>query len=98
MLISVQVRCLVCPVLGCSRQTFREQVPGLLERYQRRTTWLAVQLGPVVMELAGRAGACLCRFLTVAISRSTALRILTRLPLAPLRSNAQDLIAVHGDG
>jgi transposase len=38
--VSVRVRRLVCPVLGCPRQTFREQVPGLLERYQRRTTRL----------------------------------------------------------
>lgn len=33
--VSVQVRRLVCSVLGCPRQTFREQVPGLIERYQR---------------------------------------------------------------
>lgn len=83
--VSVQVRRLVCTVLGCPRQTFREQVPGLLERYQRRTTRLAGQLGFIVKELAGRAGARLSRCLAVAISRSSALRILTRLPLPPLR-------------
>jgi transposase len=48
---SVRVRRLVCPVLGCPRQTFREQVPGLIERYQRRTRRLADQLGSVVKEL-----------------------------------------------
>jgi transposase len=37
----VRVRRLVCPVLGCPRQTFREQLPGALERYQRRTPRLA---------------------------------------------------------
>lgn len=52
--VSVQVRRLVCPVLGCPRQTFREQVSGLLERYQRRTTRLTGQLGSLVKELAGR--------------------------------------------
>lgn len=83
--LSVQVRRLVCPVLGCPRQTFREQVPGLLQRYQRRTTRPAGQLGSVVKELAGRAGARLSRCLAVGISRSTALRMLTRLPLPPLR-------------
>jgi RHS repeat-associated protein len=36
--ISVRMRRLIGPELGCPRQTFREQVPGLLERYQRRTT------------------------------------------------------------
>ncbi len=79
--VSVQVRRLVCPVLGCPRQTFREQVPGLIERYQRRTRRLADQLGSVVKELAGRAGARLSRVLASAISRSTALRLLARLPL-----------------
>ncbi|UGY95152.1 ISL3 family transposase [Streptomyces gobiensis] len=97
--VSVRVRRLVCPVLDCPRQTFREQVPGLLERYQRRTTpprtkpppvaarapRLASQLGAVVKELAGRAGARLSHVLAASISRSTALRMLTRLPLPPLR-------------
>jgi transposase len=31
---SVRVRRLVCPVLGCPRQTFREQVLGVVERAQ----------------------------------------------------------------
>jgi transposase len=34
--VRVRVRRLVCPTHGC-RHTFREQVPGVLERYQRRT-------------------------------------------------------------
>ena len=83
--VSVRLRRLVCPVLGCPRQTFREQVPGLVERYQRRTNRLAGQLGSVVKELAGRAGARLSRTLTCGISRSTALRILMRLPTPPPR-------------
>ncbi|MER6076482.1 hypothetical protein ABT187_48960 [Streptomyces sp. NPDC001817] len=33
--VSVRLRRLVCPEPGCPRQTFREQVPGLVERYQR---------------------------------------------------------------
>ncbi|MGW0486461.1 ISL3 family transposase [Nonomuraea sp. NPDC003214] len=83
--VSVQVRRLLCPVWGCPRQTFREQVPGLLERYQRRTRRLTGQLGAVVTELAGRAGARLSAVLAVTVSRSTALRLLMRLPLPPLR-------------
>ncbi|EFC81305.1 hypothetical protein FrEUN1fDRAFT_5552 [Parafrankia sp. EUN1f] len=39
-LLGVRVRRLVCPTRGC-RQTFREQLPGVLERYQRRTPRLA---------------------------------------------------------
>jgi transposase len=40
----VLVRRLVCPTFGC-RQTFREQVPGVLERYQRRVggAWYGVR-------------------------------------------------------
>lgn len=82
---SVRVRRLVCPVLDCPRQTFREQVPGVVERYQRRTRRLADQLGAVVKELAGRAGARLSRALTCAISRSSALRLLMRQALPALR-------------
>jgi transposase len=84
-LVSVRIRRLVCPVLGCPRQTFREQVPGVVERYQRRTNRLADQLGSVVKELAGRAGARLSRVLACAISRSTALRMLMRRAVPPLR-------------
>lgn len=81
----VRVRRLVCPVLGCPRQTFREQVPGVVERYQRRTNRLTTQLGSVVWELAGRAGARLSRALACGISRSTALRMLMCQVATPLR-------------
>ncbi|SNS04067.1 Transposase [Streptosporangium subroseum] len=79
--VSVRVRRMACPVWSCSRRTFREQVPGLLERYQRRTNRLADQLGAVVRELAGRASVRLSRALGVQVARSTALRLLRRLPL-----------------
>ncbi|MFF4668178.1 ISL3 family transposase [Streptomyces sp. NPDC001282] len=80
-----RLRRLVCPALGCSRQTFREQVPGIVERYQRRTTRLADQLGSVVKELSGRAGARLSRVLACCVSRSTALRVLMRQSVPPPR-------------
>jgi hypothetical protein len=71
-----------CPVLDCPRQTFREQVPGLLARYQRRTTRLSGQVGAAVRELAGRAGSRLLAALGVDVARHTALRTLmaVRLP------------------
>ncbi|MFF9128568.1 ISL3 family transposase [Streptomyces sp. NPDC014889] len=75
------VRRLVCPVLGCGRQTFREQIPGLLERYQRRTVRLAGQISQVARELCGRAAARLAGLLAVPVSRSTALCHLRRLPV-----------------
>jgi zinc-finger of transposase IS204/IS1001/IS1096/IS1165 len=39
-LVRIRVRRIRCPVLGCPRQTLREQVPGVLDRYQRRTSRL----------------------------------------------------------
>lgn len=82
--VEVRIRRLVCPTPGC-RQTFREQLPGVLERYQRRTARLGAQVGAVVRELAGRAGARVLSALAVVVSRHTALRVLARLPL-PVRA------------
>ncbi|MDQ0578122.1 transposase [Streptomyces rishiriensis] len=78
--VRVRVRHLVCPTRDC-RRTFREQVPGVLDRYQRRTTRLTRQVKAVVKELAGRAGARLLAILAVSLSRHTALRALLRIPL-----------------
>src|SRR5436190_3569618 len=44
-LVKVRVRRMRCPATGCKVQTFREQVPGILDRYQRRTTRLAGRAG-----------------------------------------------------
>jgi transposase len=78
--VGVRVRRLLCPTRGC-RQTFREQVPGVLERYQRRTARLTSQVKSVVKELAGRAGARLLEIPAVGLSRHTALRTLLGIPL-----------------
>ncbi|MFG2715433.1 ISL3 family transposase [Streptomyces goshikiensis] len=78
--IRVRVRRLVCPTRGC-RHTFREQLPGVLERYQRRTTRLTMQVKAVVKELAGRAGSRLLALLAMGLSRHTALHILLCIPL-----------------
>jgi transposase len=77
----VRVRRMRCPVPGCARQTFREQVPGVLDRYQRRTSRLTGQVGAVARELAGRAGARVLTELGAAVSRHTALRVLLQIPL-----------------
>ncbi|MFJ5919093.1 ISL3 family transposase [Streptomyces ardesiacus] len=83
--VRVRIRRLVCPVLGCTRQTFREKVPGLLERYQRRTTRLTGQLSELVKELCGRASARLARSLAVPVSYASALRLLRRVPVPEVR-------------
>ena len=80
-LVRVQARRMRCPVPGCKRQTFREQVPGVLERYQRRTARLAGQVGATVRELAGRAGSRLLSALGIGVSRHTAIRTLMRIAL-----------------
>ena len=80
-LLRVRVRRMRCRSSGCARQTFREQVPGLLERYQRRTVRLTGQLRGVVHELAGRASARLLPVLGIAAGRDTALRTLLGIAL-----------------
>jgi transposase len=79
--VHVRVRRMRCPDPGCPVQTFREQVPGVLDRYQRRTTRLAGQAGAVARRLAGRAGAGLLAALGIPLPRHTAVRLLRRLPL-----------------
>lgn len=80
-LVRVRVRRLRCPVLGSPRQTFDEQVSGVLDRYQRCTTRLTGQVSAVARELAGRAGARLLPALGIMASRHTPLRVLLRIPL-----------------
>ncbi|HCT79613.1 MAG TPA: ISL3 family transposase [Micromonosporaceae bacterium] len=78
----VRVRRLVCA--GC-RRTFREQPPGVLVRYQRRTPRLDAWVGAVVRELAGRASTRVLAVLAIQLSRHSALRALLRLPLPQRR-------------
>lgn len=79
--VDVRVRRLRCLMAGCPRKTFREQVPGVLERHQRRTTRLNAQVNAAVRELAGRASARLLPVLGIDLTRWSALRALLRIPL-----------------
>src|SRR5690242_3431569 len=79
--VKVRARRMRCPVLDCTVQTFREQVPGVLERYQRRISRLTAQVSAVARELAGRASARLLPALGIGASRHTALRVLLKIPL-----------------
>jgi transposase len=80
-LVRVRVRRMRCPALDCKVQTFREQVPGVLDRYQRRVSRLTAQVSGVARELAGRASARLLPALGILVSRHTALRVLLKIPL-----------------
>ncbi|WP_162181754.1 transposase, partial [Glycomyces tenuis] len=86
--LTVRVRRLRCENRACPRRTCREQIHEVLERYQRRTGRLALQVGAVVRELAGRASQRTLRALSMAVSRHTAIRMLLRLPLPPQRTPA----------
>ena len=80
-LVRLRIRRMRCLVTECARQTFREQVPGVLERYQRRTVRLGEQVRSVVRELAGRASARLLPALGITAGRDTAVRVLLGIPL-----------------
>jgi transposase len=82
--VKVRVRRMRCPVLDCKVQTFREQVSGVLERYQRRISRLTAQVSAVARELAGRASARLLPALGIGVSRHTALRTLLAIRLPGL--------------
>jgi transposase len=82
--VKVRARRMRCPALGCKTQTFREQVSGVLERYQRRISRLTAQVSAVARELAGRASARLLPALGIGVSRHTALRVLLRITLPAL--------------
>src|SRR5579871_3531455 len=43
-LVKVRARRMRCPAVDCKVRTFREQVPGVLERYQRRISRLTAQV------------------------------------------------------
>ena len=80
-LVRVRVRRMRCQALDCKVQTFREQVPGVLDRYQRRISRLTAQVSAAARELAGSASARLLPALGIRVSRHTALRVLLRIPL-----------------
>jgi len=71
--VHVRVRRMRCPDLDWPAQTFREQVPGLLDRYQRRTTRLAGQAAEAVRRLAPRDGAGLLAALGIPLSMHPAM-------------------------
>ena len=82
--VTARLRRMRCPVLGCAVQTFREQVPDLVERYQRRTVRLAGQVSAIASGLGGRAGARLLPVLGIGGSRHALIRALLRIPLPAL--------------
>lgn len=98
--IDLSVRRLYCENPACPKVTFAEQVPGLSVRYQRRTPLLQHLVEAVGVVLAGRGGARMLRILNVALSRSTVLSQLMRVPLPTAvtpRVLGVDDFALYGD-
>ncbi|MFD0567920.1 hypothetical protein ACFQ2M_42525 [Kitasatospora saccharophila] len=95
--IDLSVRRLCCENPVCLKVTFAEQVSGMTVRYQRRTPLLQRVVEEIGVVLAGRGGA---RILGIALSRSTVLSLLMRVPLPPLvtpRVLGVDDFALYGD-
>ncbi|MGQ4390270.1 ISL3 family transposase [Streptomyces sp. SAS_270] len=76
LLVRLTVRRFFCESPTCLRRTFVEQVAGLTERHQQATTELRSQLRAIAAELGGRAGARLCRKLSVPAGRMRLLRLI----------------------
>ena len=79
-LVLLQVRRFFCGNSACAKATFAEQIPGLANRYGRRTCGLDGMLQAIALALGGRAGARLSGRLAASASRSTLLRLIRALP------------------
>jgi transposase len=80
----VQVRRFFCPQPTCPRKTFAEAIPAVAERYARRTLRLTEVLESLALALGGEQGSRLTAILKMRCSADTLLRLLRRLPDAPV--------------
>jgi transposase len=76
----VHVSRFFCKHPGCPRKTFAETIPGLTERYARRTTRLKEVLERLGLALGGEPASRLSAILAMTCSPDTLLRLLRRLP------------------
>jgi hypothetical protein len=83
--VSVKVRRLVCAVLGGPAADVPRAGPWTTGAIPAPHNRVGRQLVAVIAELADGRAACLSRVLAASISRSTALRLQTRLQLPALR-------------
>ncbi len=75
-----------CDDDSCSAAIFAEQIPGLTQRWARRTTVLTTMIDAIGLALAGRAGARLATTLGIRISRDTLLRAVRSIPDKPIET------------
>ena len=76
--ISLRARKFFCVDKLCTRRIFTEPLPGMAQRYARRSCRASVALSWVTLALGGRAGARLARKLGLLASRTTLLHELRR--------------------
>ncbi|MEB3370139.1 hypothetical protein [Saccharopolyspora mangrovi] len=76
----VRVRRFRCDNDQSLQRIFSEQIGGVAERYQRRTTSLRTMLTDLAFALGGRPGARMTSRLHVEVSHLTLLRLLRALP------------------
>jgi transposase len=69
-----------CDNTSCSRQTFGERLPTIIERYARRTNRLGQQQQRVAFEVGGKAGGRLSEIIQAPASRDTHLRLVRQAP------------------
>ena len=89
-----------CLDAACPRRTFREGVPAVAPRYQRRTPVLRQRLEAVSFALGGQGGQRLARHLrlsTAGLSRNTLLRLMRRASIPAASEIAPNLSALSVD-
>lgn len=79
-LIALTIRRLTCQNPACPVRTFAEPVPGLTQRYARRTQLLRRLLELMALALAGRAASRLLERLGVRVGRDTLIGLVRALP------------------
>ncbi|QRE80545.1 ISL3 family transposase [Rhodococcus ruber] len=68
----------------CTATTFAEQVPGLTQRWARRTAVLTTMIEAIGLAVAGRTGAHLAARLGVHVSRDTLPSVVRTIPDRPI--------------
>jgi hypothetical protein len=78
--VHLRVRRFRCRAEACSRRTFFEQVPSLVDRYARRRRRLRTDFELIALALGGRPGSRLSTRQKKPTSRMTLLRLVRALP------------------
>jgi transposase len=85
LVLHLNVRKFRCLNGDCPRRIFSERLPEMVLPWARRTLRLSALLSAVGFVVGGAAGARLTERLRCKSSRNTLLRVVTRLPLAPMK-------------